>query len=73
MVYKYQDNSWFNSKERVLDDILVIDFMIFFIFNVIDYKFKKMVIGRYVGFLMGLFLFEDFTNLDYVVCVYIYF
>ena len=73
MVYKHQDSSWFNSKERVLNQNSANNFMTSPTFTVLDYKLKKMVTGPYAGSPMGLFLLEDPTNPNYAVCAHIHF
>ena len=72
-VYQHQDESLFDGKDRVLVTNSANVFMNHRPFNVLDYKLKTLVNGRYAGTPMGLFLLEDHQNAGYTVCAHIHF
>ena len=72
-VYRDQDASWFDGKDRVLDHKSATGFMNSRPFTVLDYKLKTLVTGPYATTPMGLFLLEDYQNAGYTVCAHIHF
>jgi len=72
-VFRHQDESLFDGKDRVLDRNSADRFMKSCRFTVQDYKLKTLATGMHAGTPMGLFLLEDPINPDYAICAHIHF